>query len=115
MKHRIGMIVIAIGILHTMLGLVKYAGIFGAMVSEGLINTAGTNERNLAIWFTFCGTVFIMLGYTMKTIEGHTGRIPSPLGWSMFASAVLGGLILPISGFWALIIPSFLIIVSNRK
>lgn len=114
MRTKIGWIVIIIGSLHSLLAMVKFSESFGSMLSEGIFNTGTGPERGWAIWFTFCGILFILLGLGLKFIENKGLNIPKSMGWGLAGSAILGGLILPASGFWALLLPA-LLILSNKK
>ena len=115
MKNNIGVIVIVIGVLHSLLGLVKHAKVFGGMLSSGLLNTGGSVERNLAFWFTFAGITFMLLGYLIKYIESQKMEVPIVFGWLLLGTAILGVTILPVSGFWALFLPAILIIYQARN
>jgi len=59
LKRHIGLTIIIIGTLHTVLGVVKFSGVFATMFSEGLFNSVNNADRSFAFWFTFCGIVFI--------------------------------------------------------
>ncbi|OJJ15359.1 hypothetical protein BKI52_38750 [marine bacterium AO1-C] len=115
MKNNIGVVVIIIGVLHSLLGFVKHSGVFGGMLSNGLLNTGNTIERNLAFWFTFAGITFMLLGYLIKYIESQKLAVPITFGWLLLGAAVVGVVILPISGFWALFLPAILIIYQAKS
>lgn len=110
MKNRIGLIIMIIGILHSLLGLVTFSGSFAEMISGGLVNTATSLENNLAFWFTFSGFLIIFLGYLGNYLEKKNLALPKPLGWMLLAGSLLGVIILPVSGFWIVFLPAILII-----
>lgn len=115
MKTKIGWIVIIIGSLHSLLGIVKFSESFLSMLSEGIFNTGAGPERGWAIWFTFCGIVFILLGLGLGFIEKKGMHIPKNIGWGLAGSAIMGGVILPVSGFWALLLPALLILFGKQQ
>lgn len=115
MKNKIGISILIIGILHMCLGSIKYASHFKEMIIKGIFNTANTNEQKLAFWFTFCGIIFILLGYLVMQLEKNNLQIPSTFSWSLLTCSITGIIILPISGFWILLIPSVFMILSNHQ
>ncbi|MEO0470757.1 MAG: DUF6463 family protein [Bacteroidota bacterium] len=114
MKNRIGRIIIVIGVLHGLLGLVKFSGSFTAMIAEGVFNTGAGSERGWAIWFTVAGPVFILLGLSLRSLEQHQIQIPNAIGWGLSILAVIGGIFIPVSGFWALLLPGILILRQKK-
>ena len=113
MKKRVGLIIIIIGSLHVSLGLVKFFKPFLDMISNGLINTAGSTENSLAFWFTFPGLLFIFLGYVTNHVERNHLAVPKQFGWMLLASSTLGVAVLPISGFWIVFLPALLIVFNE--
>lgn len=114
MKNRVGLIVIVIGILHAVLGVIKFSEVFMQMIFEGLFNTGTGSHRGWAVWFTVTGIVFIILGFALKFMEESKLNIPNNIGWGLVGIAILGGFIIPLSGFWALILPGILIISLKK-
>ncbi|WP_394750999.1 DUF6463 family protein [Spongiimicrobium salis] len=115
MKNKIGIIILIIGVLHLLLGLVKFSSVFGGMLSEGWLNTAEGDTRGRALWFTFTGLVFLMFGFAIGYLEKEGLQVPRSLGWWLLASTILGATALPLSGFWALVLPSVLILIHSPK
>ena len=113
MKNKIGISIIIIGILHVCLGFVKYQTSFMNIFSQSVFNSIKTHEEKLAFWFTFCGIIFMLLGYLIYLLEKHQIKIPKRFSWSFLASTILGVIILPVSGFWILLIPSILIVITS--
>ncbi len=99
MKNRVGIIVLLIGVLHLLLGVVKFFNTFKEMVFEGLFNSGNGSERGWAIWFTTTGVIFIILGLALKFIEEQKLKIPVAIGWVIFYVAIFGGVLIPKSGF----------------
>ena len=116
MKAWIGKSFIIIGIIHTAFGLVVCHTILGQLVREGLFNTiSGQYDRESAFWFLFSGFAIIIIGALVNWCE-HMGRyLPSFLGWSFLAITVSGVVIMPLSGFWLLFVPTAGILLRGRK
>ncbi|MGH1337930.1 MAG: DUF6463 family protein [Aureispira sp.] len=66
------------------------------------------------MWFTTVGVVFILLGLVLQFIEQQQLKIPKKIGWGFCLVAIIGGLLLPFSGFWALLLPGAQILLSNN-
>ncbi|WP_075342393.1 DUF6463 family protein [Tenacibaculum agarivorans] len=115
MKNRVGFIVLIIGVLHVLLGAIKFFRVFKEMFFEGLFNSGTGADRGWAIWFFTTGVVFIILGLAFKFIEKQKLKIPKTIGWIIFYLAIFGGVIIPKSGFWILLLPSILIIFSHEN
>jgi len=113
MKNKIGIIIIVIGSLHLGLSFVKFSQVFKQMLSEGIFDSAIGAERGWALWFTFTGIVFILLGYAIRYMEQQNLAIPTPIGWILLTASIFCGISLPLSGFWALILPAILIIIDK--
>ena len=64
-----GLFFALIGVLHFIMGLVRYRRSFGLMLAGGLINTVRHETTNqLAFWFTFTGPMMILIGYLMDWV-----------------------------------------------
>ncbi len=113
MKNKIGIIIIVIGSLHLGLSFVKFSQVFTQMLSEGIFDSVVGAERGWALWFTFTGIVFILLGYAIKYMEQQNLAIPTPIGWLLLIASIFCGILLPLSGCWALLLPAILIIMNK--
>lgn len=113
MKGITGWTILGIGILHTGLGIVKGRSQFAEMISEGWVNSIGRVEQSYAFWFSFTGIVLVMLGYLARWAESNGSGLPKAFGWILLGSTLFGILTLPVSGFWALLLPSGLILLRK--
>ena len=58
------------------------------------------NDRLAALWFHFSGgLMFVVAGFSLWSIK-HVGRLPGFLGWACLIMGLIGGPLLPASGFW---------------
>lgn len=115
MKKKIGLTIIVIGVLHTLLSFVKFSGTFGEIISDGFFNSGVGAERGWAIWFMTTGIIFILLGLALNQLEQQKLHISKSIGWGLLFTAIIGGAIIPISGFWALLLPAIPIIGIQRN
>lgn len=112
-----GTFLVLTGILHTAISFYMGAGSFAAMFRDGLVDSAGSDlQRSLSLWFLVCGILLIMFGQALQYYIKRTG-IPAPasLGYSMLVFSVVGGVIVPLSGFWLFLPQALVIIVANRR
>jgi len=107
MKQWIGRSIVVIGILHTIVGLIGLRSILAVLLNEGIVNTVNQQpEREMAFWCLFFGFLVIVFGGLIDWCEAQEVKLPLFLGWGLLTIAVMGAMIMPISGFWLLIIPS---------
>ena len=105
-RRWIGRWLLGVGILHTLLGIGTYIFSVVAIVREGLWNTVEPVQgRPLAVWCIAAGLQLILLGALANWIEAR-GPLPRFLGWTLLAFAMLGAVLIPISGFWFLLPPA---------
>jgi len=110
MKAWIGKSIIVIGILHSIVGLVAFRDILLLLINERLFNTitlTNTPQRGEAFWFLFTGVSLIIVGALVDWIERRDIGLPGFLVWSFILITGVGALIMPVSGFWLLLIPTF--------
>jgi len=111
-----GILLVATGILHTIVAIFMGKDIYWAMVQEGGINSINNDfTRGFGLWFMVCGILIILLGQLLHYyIKKEQKPAPLFLGYSFLAISIIGGLIEPVSGFW-LFIPQALIIIFADK
>jgi hypothetical protein len=109
MKTWIGKSVIVIGILHTVVGIIVFYDALSIIISERLFNTITLNQRpnrEAAFWFFFSGFALLIIGGLIDWIERNNVDSPTFLLWSFLSITAMGALIMPVSGFWLLFIPT---------
>ncbi len=94
-------IVVALGVVHCLLGLVLFRKPISTAFGEGLIGKfAGVPERRLAFWFTIFGPLLLMSGH-VAVIAATDGNMVllRVVGLYLLAVSVIGSAALPKSPF----------------
>lgn len=106
-KPWIGRALIAVGVIHTLFGLISFQSILGQLVSEGLWNTVhGQPEREYAFWFLVTGLMLLLFGGLVHSNERDGRRLPPAIAWGLLLLTVAMVLIMPVSGGWLLLPPA---------
>lgn len=112
----IGKYIAGIGILHTGFGLVLFHGVFGRLITDGLISSVYRQpERGFAFWFVATGLFWILLGALIDHYEGEGRPLPGFLGWALGAITVVGATINPMSGWWLFFVPTTALLYRSRN
>jgi hypothetical protein len=110
-----GTALIAIGVLHTAVGLALGATPVGAILRDGYVGAVeGHMDRMATAWFLLFGFVLMLAGDAIRTIEQLPAPVPPRLAYALAAIALLGGVAMPVSGFWLALIPVALILRRAR-
>jgi hypothetical protein len=113
-RRWIGRWILVVGVLHSLLGLGVYIDSVVAVVREGLWNTVALVQgRPLAFWFIAAGFLVALVGALTGWIEARM-EPPRFLGWTLLAFAVVGIVMMPVSGFW-LLLPAAVAILMKRS
>ena len=56
-----------------------------------------------------------MLGWTLDRWELRGDTLPASVGWQLAALALMGGLLIPASGFWLVLAPAIWILRSAHE
>ncbi|MGH8075866.1 MAG: DUF6463 family protein [Lysobacter sp.] len=115
MKHWIGRWLIGVSIVHTAFAVAVFSPVLLSIIRRGVFNTVGTDPMLGAVtWFVLFGAVLFICGLAVSALEQTSAApLPKSLGWSLFALAALGVVLMPASGFW-LAFPPALAIVLRR-
>jgi len=110
-----GILLIATGILHSVVGIIAMSNDLWAILKDGLLNAVGADvDRNLALWFLVCGIFIIILGQVLHHyIKKEQKPAPKFLGYWLLGVPIIGCIIAPVTGFW-LFIPQALIILFAK-
>ena len=118
MRHAsrfVGEGLIGVGVIHTVLGCVLLSEILAAIIREGAFNTIGGNvERQLTVWFLTGGGALIVLGLLARWAQRQTGTLPAVFGWGLLVIGAAGVIVMPTSGFWAIVLLAVLALVAAR-
>ncbi len=60
----------------------------------------------MAFWFIFFGFLLIVFGALIDWCESKGIKLPLFLGWGLLTITIIGVMLMPVSGFWLVIIPS---------
>lgn len=116
MKAWIGKAIIAVGIIHTLFGLIGFRKTLSTLVQEGLFNTVnGQAQREFVFWFIALGIFAILLGLVVDSCEKNALPLPSYFSWAFLFTVALIVFIMPISGGWLMFIPAIGAILRTRK
>ncbi len=113
----IGRCIIAISAIHTLLAAVMFAPIVQQMAADGIYNSVGEDPmRGAVTWFFFAGFLMALLGMAVDLLEKHgAGRAMKTLGVTLLVFCILGIILMPVSGFWLMLIPAAAMIWNSRR
>ncbi len=116
-----GLLLIGIGVLHTVFGLFQgyrvLARISGATFSteagRQLVTALG---RQFVFWFLFGGFLMLVLGHVFTWVERRLDhRVPAVFGWELLVLAMTGLAVMPRSGFWLVLAVAIYTIVGAHR
>lgn len=110
----VGTSLLVIGTGHLAIGVVHWRDTYGRMARDGLVDSLHSPgasrqeqlERAEAFWFAVTGVALLLVGDLARAVERREDALPASLGWGLAATALLGGTVVPRSGFWALLLPA---------
>lgn len=117
MRRWVGRWIMGVGVMHSLIGFVLFAGPLREIAAAGLWDTLspGRPTRYLAFWFMFGGVTTVLVGYLTDWIERVAGKtLPRPLGWTFLGVALAGVILTPVSGFWLVFPAAFGAIAQSR-
>lgn len=111
-----GIYLLITGLLHCAVSLVSFGHIYIQIFNDGFINSIQEDTtKGLALWFLICGIFLLLFGKTLHYyIKKEQKPAPAFLGYYMLLFAMIGCLIIPVSGFW-LFIPQAIVIIGANK
>ena len=96
-------LLLATGIIHTLVGLLAYAAPLADIGRAGVFNAVGTHaDRDAAVWFLLSGVLLITLGQLARWAQRQTGTLPAFVGWTLLGVAAAVAILMPASG-WPLV------------
>ena len=112
----IGGWLIAVGVIHTLFGLLFMRSTLAILWSEGLFNTVnGQPAREGVFWFLYTGVLFLIAGVLIDQIERRHLAIPGFVSWAFAVVTVIGVFVMPISGIWLLLPPVVGLLIRWRQ
>ena len=108
---------LALGILHIAMGLVRFKQPFLAAMSEGLFDTFKADDsRRLAFWFTLHGPVLMLCGHlALRAASSGDVHTLGLMGLYLFVAALLGVLAFPASPLWALLVVAGVLFATGQR
>lgn len=116
-----GAILVAIGLLHQLVGTIAGLGLLGPLpgmqpsaplldiARDGVFSAVEPHPaRVMVFWFLMAGFLLVFLGWLAHRMERATGGLPGAFGPLLAAFCVLGGVMIPLSGFWLGLAPAIL-------
>ena len=67
------------------------------------------------VWSVMFGCVAVIGGMAVDTLEKVSVKIPQILGWSLLALAIMGVVLVPVSGFWLLFPAAITVIARDSR
>lgn len=125
MRHRIGELWIGLGAFHLVLIGVLGAGELGEIVGAGVLNGLGDSLSDLAgsdparaavFWLFYLGVPMVLTGMVVRWAQRRGGAVPESFGWATVLSAVVGWVVVPVSGFPLLLaLGGYTVAVARRE
>lgn len=116
-----GYLLIAISIIHVVVGVWIFTEPLTDIIQNGIFNTVAPDpfapyfDREDAFWFMIAAPLLLTLGQLCCWAEAQGISLPAFLGWNLLAISLVGVFLEPISGFWMLILPAFLTLIASRR
>lgn len=107
-KSWIGKTLICIAIGHSSVGFISYRSVLEIIFNDGVFNTiviGGNPNRESAFWFLYSGFMLLLVGGLVDYLERLDLDIPLLFTIAFSVLTVMGILVMPVSGFWLLILP----------
>ena len=116
MRKYVGTMMIATGILHTLVGLWFLRQPLLDILGAGQwMSVTGHEDRVSAFWFILFGVLLMMFGQFVRWALARTGTLPASLGWSLLVLGVTGVAFMPDSGFWLVLPQAWLVLGLARQ
>lgn len=104
----VGYVLIALGIGHTVTGIILFRTALAALFRDGFVNALLPHlDRRLAFWFLMFGVILFLLGqvtlYADATGDTYLLKV---VGWYALGIGAVGATAMPRSPFWIALIIS---------
>jgi Family of unknown function (DUF6463) len=121
MRGLSGLLLVAIGVLHTVVGILNGHSVL-SRISGATFSTEASRQlvaalgKQFVFWFLFGGFLTVVLGHLLTWVERRLGRpVPSFVGWELLALSIVGLFVMPVSGFWLVLAVAIYMIVRARR
>ena len=110
-----GRLLLAIAAIHAAFGLWFGRRPLGAIARDGFVDAIDPYlERNVVFWFLIASPLLCMVGRFALWLADEGRRPPTWLGRDLLVVAVVGVLLMPVSGFWLILVPGALLLVTAQ-
>lgn len=114
MKRWQGRWLLAVAALHTLVGVIEFSSVLTDLAHAGVINSIGTDPlRGAVVWFLLFGWVLALVGIGLDRLERDGRSGGRALGAGLLGLALVGGLLMPVSGFWLALPPALALLRSQ--
>ena len=106
---------VVLGVLHVVMGFVRFRHSFAAVLREGVIDKFKENDaRRVAFWFTILGPLLIAVGHIgVRAANASDFEVIKIIGIYLFVTSVLGVISFPKSPLWAPLILSLVLLAGG--
>lgn len=116
LSRAVGEFQMAIGALHTLVGILLFREQLAAIGRDGVGNAVDPHaDRQAAFWFLTSGALIVTSGQLARWAQRRTGMLPAAFGWNTLAIGVAGVVVMPISGFWLVIAQALFALAASRR
>ncbi len=117
MRNRwFGRAILFIAALHTVGAVLIFGPVWSDVLADGLAGTIllfGDSARMSAFWFLFAGLFLGFVGGLIDWIESRELPVPAAVGWALALLTAAGIAMMPVSGFWMLLVPAVGMIIGR--
>jgi hypothetical protein len=118
MKSWIGKSLFVIGVGHSLMGFIAFRNTIALIVNENLVNTISLNDnssKEAVFWFLITGFALMIIGGLVDLIENKNIGMPPFLLWCLVFITAIGIFMMPVSGFWLLLVPILGLLMRQRN
>lgn len=117
MQHKSGLLLMAVAVLHEVVGIVFYFDTLVDIGEAGIINTINPPhwQRDAAFWFLMFGAMLFFYGWIAQWLINQAGSLPAFWGWALLGLCTTGVIFMPASGFWLGMPVAWLMIQYARR
>jgi hypothetical protein len=110
-----GCFLIGVAALHAAFGMWIGRRALVAMAREGFVNAVDPHlDRMFVFWFLLQSPLLWIVGRVALWLASEGRRPPAWLGRSLLALALMGAVLMPVSGFWLILAPATWLCLAAR-
>ena len=115
-SHWIPKATIGVAALHLAYAVVKYHGVYGDLISDGVFNSIGDHDdRTAAMWYLIAAPALATIGATAHWAVRRTGEIPAAIGGGLIAIGSTIAITDPIGGGWLVAALGIAVLTQTRR